>query len=257
MGNDLRQIDGPLLFDGTMGGDSHCYGPESLEESALRAGPRHHRVAEPDMLDIGGPVVVALVANLAVLDRDLVDFSDPMLAPNSGAQHGFRDERFDFPFLAHDGNLLLVVGGFGEHAEVQHAPCARIEFDDHEGIVQNVRPSAAVAFIEMIDVLSSRSHDANRASAGNQMHEVEKVAALFNEGAPGVDVESVPIAHLGQEGETVLTNGHHANVADGPGGNAFDQPRNGWHIPIFEPDPDQGLGGSGLDHPLAIGDGGA
>ncbi len=149
------------------------------------------------MLDIRGPVVVAHVPNIVVVGRDLVDFSDPMLAPNSGAQHGFRDECLELSFLADDGNLLLVVGGFGEHAEVQHAPCARIEFDDHEGIVQNVRPSAAVAFIEMIDVLSSRSHDANRSSAGNQMHEVEKVAALFNEGASGVDVESVPIAHLG------------------------------------------------------------
>ena len=62
----------------------------------------------------------------------------------------------------HGGYLLLVPARFGEHAQIEHGSCSVFVLDDHERVVENVGYFVALEFVEMIHILRTTCHDANR-----------------------------------------------------------------------------------------------
>jgi hypothetical protein len=68
-----------------------------------------------------------------------------------------------------------VHAGIGEHAEVERRPGATGVVEDHEGVVEDVGLLAAVALVEVVDVLAARGHHLHRALADEQVHQVEEV----------------------------------------------------------------------------------
>jgi len=91
------------------------------------------------------------------------------------------------------------------------------ELDDHEHVIENVGHLAVVALVEMIHILRTTCHDANRSVVDEEVHEVEEVPALLSKRSAGIAIESVPVADLHQERESVLTDSRHPHLANSPG----------------------------------------
>ncbi|MDE0208481.1 MAG: hypothetical protein OXJ64_01200 [Boseongicola sp.] len=62
-------------------------------------------------------------------------------------------------------------------------------------------------FGQIIDVLPGGGHDADQPVADGVAHQVEEMAAFLDQCSPGQAGKPVPVPHLGQEREPVLTNG--------------------------------------------------
>ena len=90
------------------------------------------------MLDIAGSVVESFVLDRVVVDVVLFGLTDPVFAATADMDDVFRNQRFDLALGPHHTEYLLIVGGFGEHAQVEHAAAAVVEIDDHEGVVEDV-----------------------------------------------------------------------------------------------------------------------
>ena len=91
--------------------------------------------------------------------------------------------------------------------------------DDHERFVENVGHLAVVALANMIHILRTTCHDADRSVVDEEVHQVEEVTALLNKRSAGIAIKSVPVADLHQERESVLTDSHHLHLANSPGSN--------------------------------------
>ena len=72
-------------------------------------------------------------------------------------------ERLGLAAVAGRRDLDLVRRVLGEHAEVEQGARAAVEVDDDVGVVEDVRPLAAVALVEVVHVLRARGVDARRA----------------------------------------------------------------------------------------------
>ena len=70
------------------------------------------------------------------------------------------------------------------------------ELEDDVGVVEDVGHLAVVDLVQVVHVLAARAVDLERARADRQVHQVEEVAALLDEGAAGVAAEPVPVADL-------------------------------------------------------------
>ena len=108
-----------------------------------------------DFATLTGAVVVALVAGLGVLGLHLVDVADLVPTADSGPDHRVGHQRLHLAQVADHADLPLVAGRIGEHAQVEHRPGARVEVDDHVGVIEDVGGMPVVAFIEVVDVLTA------------------------------------------------------------------------------------------------------
>ena len=136
-------------------GDRH----ETVVEAHLGFGDSEHGVAELLVLDIAGSVVESFVLDRVVVDVVLFGLTDPVFAATADMDDVFRNQRFDLALGPHHTEYLLIVGGFGEHAQVEHAAAAVVEIDDHEGVVEDVGYPAVVDLVEVVDVLGTGSED--------------------------------------------------------------------------------------------------
>jgi hypothetical protein len=132
--------------------------------------------------------------------------------------------------------------------------------DDHERVVENVGNFAVVALVEMIHILCTTCHDANRSVVDEEVHEVEEVTALLNKRSAGIAIKSVPVADLHQERESVLTDSDHLHLANGSGSNLGQHSLGRGHEPVLESHPDDATGTVGglgaIDRVFAVFDGG-
>mmetsp|Transcript_44145 Transcript_44145/g.88541 ORF Transcript_44145/g.88541 Transcript_44145/m.88541 type:complete len:306 (-) Transcript_44145:865-1782(-) len=128
--------------------------PEGLVEKVLelkegpalvRAGRKQPRVAHTHVLLFNARKVLArggaglrLPVPLAVGPQTNSKV-DPGLVLLLGAVA--HSETLGLPLVAHEGDLVLVEGGLGEHAEVQHRAAAVTKLNDHKRIVQDVAAS--------------------------------------------------------------------------------------------------------------------
>ena len=151
------------------------------------------------------------------------------------------DEGLDFSRGPRHRDLLLPVGAFREHAEIEHGALARSEIDGDEGVVDDVGRAARVALVLMIDVRRARGVDARRLVPREQPHEIEEVAAFLDQRAAGARGETVPVPDLVQERETVLADGDHLRRADGALRDLAPQFDDGRHVAVFHRHPDRRL----------------
>ncbi len=126
-----------------------------------------------------------------------------------------RHQAFDLATGPHRANLLLVAAAVGEHAEFQHGTRSACEVDQHIAVVPYIRHLAAIALVEMVHSLPGRRHHPHRLGAQDKSHQVEEMAAFFDEGSPRGPVEPVPGAHLVQEGVAVFADRQHVDAAGG------------------------------------------
>ena len=70
--------------------------------------------------------------------------------------------------------------------------------------------------VKVVDVLRSRGHDPDGFAVEHQVHQVEEVAALLHQRPDGVFGESIPVSHLVQKGEPVLTHPEHLGRPTAP-----------------------------------------
>jgi hypothetical protein len=67
-------------------------------------------------------VVQALVAGPAAGSVHFFDVPSPVAAAGPDPDLALRDQSFELAGRAHHRDLLLVVAGLGEHAQVEEAP---------------------------------------------------------------------------------------------------------------------------------------
>ena len=132
----------------------------------------------------------------------------------------------------------MIFGRLGEHAEVEHCAFATWVVDDDVGVVENVADLTVVDLVEVVHGLVAGRVHLYRTVVHDQVHEVEVVTRLLDEGAAGVAAEAIPIAHLGEEWEAVLADRHHLHVTDKPCFDLGDEGLDRGHVAIFESDPD-------------------
>ena len=167
-------------------------------------------------------------------------------------------ERLELALCPHDDDVLVVGGILGKHAQVQAGAGTAGVFDDHRGTVQDVGCLAAVVFVQMVHPLAARRKHALCGLPEDEFHEVEVVAALFNQGAARVGVEAVPVTHLGVEGLAVFADGHLVQRADTALVRDADHFSHGRHVAVFLRDPDDGFAPLGFLHKVvAVGHCGA
>ena len=77
-----------------------------------------------------------------------------MFTPATDPNDVRRDQCLDLADVADDGQLFLVVGRLGEHAEVEQGASAARIVDDDERVVQDVGCAVVVLLVEVIDVLA-------------------------------------------------------------------------------------------------------
>ncbi len=194
--------------------------------------------------------------------RDLADAAAGMRARRSGRcsfaqpHHVAGHCRFHLRGIAGDREFLLETPALGEHAQVERAAHTVRELDDHERIVEDVGPLDApvdlVLLVEVVDVLAAARHHPHRTGAGDEVHQVEEVAALLHERATGVAAEPVPVADLLQERVTVLADRHHPRRAADAGRQLVEHGRRGGHEPVLQAHPrDRVAFRSGVHDPLA------
>ena len=201
---------------------------------------------------------MALVGDFVVRDRVNVDATDPVFTAAADAHDVFGNECLDLAQRADHAEFLLVVGRFGEHAEIEEAASAVVEVDDDEGVVENVGDSAVVDLVEVVDVLRTGGHHAHRAARHDLHHQVEEVAALLDERSASVLREAIPVANLLEEGEAVLADRDHLRDADGTRRNLVDQAGDRRHVPVLKADPGDRVPALGeLEDRVAVVDGGA
>ena len=114
--------------------------------------------------------------------------------------------------------MLVVQRVFGKHAQIQHRARTAGVFDNDKSAVQNVRHGLAVwafvAFVEMVDALGTRGKYFQRLLLQNQIHQVEIMAAFFDQRAAGVNAKAVPVVHLGIKRFPVFAHGYLLNAAN-------------------------------------------
>ena len=127
----------------------------------------------------------------------------------------------------------------------------------HDGVQRRIDIGrlAAIALIEVVHVLSPRGLDPDRLGVGDEAHDVEEVTALLDQGAPGVAIETVPVADLHEEGKAVFADRDHLHRTGHTGGQLGEQGGGRRHVAVFETHPHHPVGRaglSGIDHPLAV-----
>ena len=185
-----------------------------------------------DMADIG--MSNRFGAHAAVTIRAVADPNDSL-----------GDQRFYLAEATDNGDLLFVAARFGEHAQIEHGSCSVFVLDDHERVVENVGHLVVVALVEMIHILRTTCHDANGLVVDEEVHEVEEVTALLNKRSAGIAIESVPVADLHQERESVLTDSDHLHLANSSGSNFGQHSLGRGHEPVLESHPDDATGAVG------------
>jgi hypothetical protein len=103
-------------------------------------------------------------------------------------------------------------------------------------MVPDIGHLAAIALIKMVHPLPARGHHPHRIILQDVAHQVEEMAAFFNQSAAGIAVEAVPVADLFQEGKAMLADRQHL-YATGDSLRLFDQGGDGGHIAILHRHP--------------------
>jgi hypothetical protein len=248
-------------------GCAGCDGPHALGERHRFASAGADRLDQVEVLHVAGPLVEVGVGHARIHRGG--DLAHRALQAGRARAHPFAephgvagDRRLELRPVAGDDDLLLVAAAFGEHAQVERAADAVGELDDHERVVEHVRALLAsvefVGLVEVVDVLSAARHHPDRVGAGDEVHQVEEVAALLDERAAGEAVEPVPVADLLEEREPVLADRHHPGGAAHPGLELFEHHCWRRHVAVLQAHPGDGVAvGGGVDHPPAVVDGGA
>ena len=169
--------------------------------------------------------------------NDLFFALEPPVLAQSDAHHTLRDESLGLAGVADERDFLFVLGGFGEHAQVQRRARAVREVDDHQGIVKNVGHSTVVPFIQVVHVLCARGVHAGRLALQQQPHQVEEVTALLHERSTRVRAETVPVAHLDEKRKPVFANAEHAQPPEHTVACVCEQAHRRRHVPVLETDP--------------------
>ena len=145
----------------------------------------------------------------------------------------------DAALFSGDGNDLLPIGTFGKHTQIEHTPRAVFELDRHKGVVDDVGLLAVIALVTVVHIRRRRGIDPHRIAFERQAHQIPEVTAFFDQRAAGANVESVPVAHLGQEREAVLADRHHARRSRRPVADLGKKALNRRHIAILHSHPDR------------------
>src|SRR6185312_8408497 len=211
----FAQLDAPPLVDAAVRGDAGGHRANAFLDRDRRGRALAQRRCEREMLEVGRAEMLAGEADTLVPDATLVDAAAgagrlaPVRAPapvvaTAVAQRQRRQQRLELARVADDRKLLAVDAALGEHAKVEHRADAARVLDDRERAVEDVGRAARVALVEGVDALAARRVHRERALAGNEVHQVEIVAALLDQRAAGVGVEAVPVADLRIERLAVL-----------------------------------------------------
>ena len=149
---ELAQLDRSPLVNRAVRSCADCDREQAVEEADLGGRNAEHGISELLVLNPARTRVVAFVGDLVVRDRVNVDATDPVFAAAADTHDVFRNERLDLAQRADHAEFLLVVGRFGEHAEIEKAAGAVVEIDDDEGIVEDLRNDACNLHTHEVDV---------------------------------------------------------------------------------------------------------
>mmetsp|Transcript_35527 Transcript_35527/g.92876 ORF Transcript_35527/g.92876 Transcript_35527/m.92876 type:complete len:327 (-) Transcript_35527:260-1240(-) len=261
----LRHLNDPLLVDGPVRGHSQRNGQSTIERIYLRRLPvpcsKHKRLE----------LIVRRSAMRSDLHQSLINLNVGGLRHHRGwwlivrfrasttragidpPDHKIRNVHIDrlgpvsrgaglhLARVPDHADLLLVLRGFREHADVKAGPLSTFEVDDHKRIVQNVALLSIVGLVKVIDILTATAKDADWLACDNVQHEVKEVAALLHQGVPGVLLEPVPVAHLAQEREPVLADRQHLHRSDATAVHLGDQAIHRGDIPVLHAHPEHGV----------------
>ena len=151
--------------------------------------------------------------------------------------------------------MLVVDGVLGEQAQVEAGACPARVLDDDVGTVKDVGGPAVVSLVEVVDALPAGGEDARRLFVEDEIHQVEVMASLLDQGAARVGGEAVPVSHLGIEGFAVLANRHLVQMADAAFMRDADHLRHRRHVAVFLRHPDNARAAPGPGDQLdAVGD---
>ena len=105
----------------------------------------------------------------------------------------------------------------------------------------------------MVHIHGARAVDPNGLRTGDEPHQVEEMAALFDHCPTGVRGEPVPVAHLPQKWEAVLANRQHLQPSDPAAVYLADERLGRRHVTVLHRRPERGCGALGLlDDPARV-----
>mmetsp|Transcript_22828 Transcript_22828/g.60137 ORF Transcript_22828/g.60137 Transcript_22828/m.60137 type:complete len:247 (-) Transcript_22828:290-1030(-) len=100
-------------------------------------------------------------------------------------------------------------------------------------MIDDVRRLRAVHFILVILRLASRREDGHGLATDDAAHEIKEVAPFLNKGTSRVFVEAVPVLHLDEEREAVLTDRHGEEISMSATVHLLDEPGDRWHPSVL------------------------
>ena len=171
----------------------------------------------------------------------------PIFAPPVTQRHR-RQHGLQFALVADHRDVFVVHRVLGKHAQVQHGACPARILDDHVGAVQNVWRAAPVRLVQVVDPLTTGCKHRQRALLQRQIHQVEIVAALFDQRTAGVAVEAVPVVHLGVKRLPVFADRYLLHPAHCPRVGHAQHFGHRRHIAVFLRYPDDGRPAQSLLH---------
>ena len=183
-------------------------------------------------------MVESLVGHPAVDHHPLRHAGGPA-RPVAGPQDAARQEGLDLPGVAHHRQLLLVPAALGEHAEIEGGPDPVVVLDDDEGVVEDVRPLAAVALVEVVDVLAAGGEDPGRPAGGHQATCRSKKWQHFSTRVPPVfRLNRFQSPTLARKGKRCSRTATMRTRPTAPDGHLVDEGGHRRHVAVLEADPD-------------------